>query len=69
MSLFSEMNEVYTGCLGEHRPAQTAVAVKGLPCGAPVEIECIADFAVVSHFRECLAGKAEWRSRSKRGKG
>ena len=45
MSLFSEMNAVYARCFGEHRPARTTVAVKGLPCGALIEIECIAEFA------------------------
>jgi 2-iminobutanoate/2-iminopropanoate deaminase len=45
MSLFAEMNAAYVKCFGEHRPARTTVAVKGLPCGALVEIECIAEFA------------------------
>ncbi len=45
MSLFSEMNAVYTSCFAEHRPARTTVAVNGLPCGALVEIECVAEFA------------------------
>jgi 2-iminobutanoate/2-iminopropanoate deaminase len=45
MSLFSEMNAVYARSFGEHRPARTTVAVKGLPYGALVEIECVAEFA------------------------
>jgi enamine deaminase RidA (YjgF/YER057c/UK114 family) len=39
------MKEIYAGCFGELRPARTAVAVKGLPCGALIEIECVAKFA------------------------
>lgn len=45
MSLFAEMNAVYAKCFGEHRPARTTVAVKNLPCGALVEVECIAEFS------------------------
>ncbi len=44
MELFSGMNAVYAECFGEHRPARSTVAVKGLPYNALVEIECIAEF-------------------------
>lgn len=44
MDNFSGMNEVYALCFGEHRPARSTVAVKGLPYDALVEIECIAEF-------------------------
>ncbi|MFW0740007.1 RidA family protein [Flavobacterium sp. T12S277] len=44
MGNFSGMNEVYALCFGEHRPARSTVAVKGLPYDALVEIECIAEF-------------------------
>jgi 2-iminobutanoate/2-iminopropanoate deaminase len=43
MSHFSEMNQAYAQCFGEHTPARTTVAVKALPMGALVEIECIAE--------------------------
>jgi 2-iminobutanoate/2-iminopropanoate deaminase len=38
---FSEVNEVY-GEYFTHKPARSTVAVKELPKGAKVEIECIA---------------------------
>lgn len=44
MALFSKMNAVYAECFGNHRPARSTVAVKGLPYNAMVEIECIAEF-------------------------
>ena len=44
MENFSKMNEIYKLCFGDHRPARTTVAVKGLPYNALVEIECIAEF-------------------------
>jgi 2-iminobutanoate/2-iminopropanoate deaminase len=44
MELFSKMNTVYADCFGDHRPARSTVAVKGLPYNALVEIECIAEF-------------------------
>jgi 2-iminobutanoate/2-iminopropanoate deaminase len=43
MAEFSKMNETYAQCFGEHKPARTTVAVKELPLGAMVEIECIAE--------------------------
>ncbi len=42
MSLFAEMNKVYASFFSEAFPARSAVAVKGLPKEALVEIECIA---------------------------
>lgn len=42
MSLFAEMNEVYSTYFEATFPARSAVAVKALPKGASVEIECIA---------------------------
>ena len=42
MSLFGEMNTVYAKYFDGDFPARSAVAVKALPKGALVEIECIA---------------------------
>lgn len=42
MSDFAEMNEVYAQFFEAPFPARSAVAVKTLPKGARVEIECIA---------------------------
>lgn len=39
---FAQMNEVYATFFGGIAPARSAVAVKDLPKGARVEIECIA---------------------------
>ncbi|MDD7318471.1 MAG: RidA family protein [Prevotella sp.] len=39
---FAEMNEVYAEFFSEPYPARSAFAVKALPKGALVEIECIA---------------------------
>lgn len=39
---FSEMNEVYAEFFSEPFPARSAFAVKDLPKGALVEVECIA---------------------------
>lgn len=39
---FGPMNEVYAGFFNEPYPARSAFAVKDLPKGALVEIECIA---------------------------
>ncbi|KAI9883998.1 MAG: hypothetical protein M1823_004216 [Watsoniomyces obsoletus] len=41
MANFGEMNSVYEKHF-VHRPARSCVAVKQLPKGVPVEIECIA---------------------------
>ena len=42
MDDFAAMNEVYSSFFSEPFPARSAVAVKTLPKGALVEIECIA---------------------------
>lgn len=42
MADFAEMNEVYSSFFSAPFPARSAVAVKTLPKGARVEIECIA---------------------------
>ena len=42
MADFGAMNEVYATFFAEPFPARSAVAVKALPKGALVEIECIA---------------------------
>jgi 2-iminobutanoate/2-iminopropanoate deaminase len=39
---FAEFNEVYAEFVGAEPPARAAFAVKALPKGARVEIECIA---------------------------
>lgn len=41
MADFAEMNGMYEKYF-THKPARTTVAVKQLPKGVPVEIECIA---------------------------
>ena len=43
MNDFAEMNEVYAQFFQQPFPARSAVAVKTLPKGAKVEIECIAE--------------------------
>lgn len=43
MANFAKMNTIYAGQFGEHKPARTTVAVAGLPLGAIVEMECIAE--------------------------
>lgn len=42
MADFAEMNEVYAQFFSAPFPARSAVAVKTLPKGARVEIECVA---------------------------
>ncbi|KAG8627061.1 hypothetical protein KVT40_004544 [Elsinoe batatas] len=42
MANFAAMNEVYQTWFGEVKPCRTCVAVKQLPMGTDVEIECIA---------------------------
>jgi 2-iminobutanoate/2-iminopropanoate deaminase len=39
MADFAAMNEVYARAFGDHKPARTTVAVKGLPLNCLVEIE------------------------------
>ena len=43
MDDFQAMNAVYAQAFGEHRPARSTVAVAGLPLGALVEVEVIAE--------------------------
>lgn len=43
MTHFTEMNQAYASCFGDHTPARTTVAVRSLPRNALVEIECIAE--------------------------
>ena len=45
MDDFQAMNAVYGRAFGSHRPARSTVAVAGLPLGALVEIEVIAEVA------------------------
>jgi 2-iminobutanoate/2-iminopropanoate deaminase len=42
MADFPELNKLYAGWLGEHRPARATVAVAALPLGARVEMDVIA---------------------------
>ena len=42
MNDYQEMNDVYSKKFGDIPPARVAVAVKELPLGATVEIECVA---------------------------
>jgi 2-iminobutanoate/2-iminopropanoate deaminase len=42
MTDFAEMNKVYEKFFAGHKPARATVAVKELPRGAQVEIDCIA---------------------------
>lgn len=45
MADFAAMNEVYATFFASPFPARSAFAVKSLPKGAKVEIECIAEMA------------------------
>ncbi|QSL66907.1 hypothetical protein MERGE_001294 [Pneumocystis wakefieldiae] len=42
MCHFEEFNKTYENIFGSHRPARSCVAVRGLPKGVDIEIECIA---------------------------
>ena len=42
MENFKDMNAEYAKWFGETKPARTCVAVKQLPLGVDIEIECIA---------------------------
>ena len=46
MNNFPLMNAVYAAAFGDHRPARSTVAVKGLPYNALIEIECIAELKI-----------------------
>lgn len=43
MQEFAVVNALYARAFGDHRPARSTVQVAGLPLGARIEIECIAD--------------------------
>ncbi len=42
MALFGAMNAAYERGFGDHKPARSTVAVKGLPKGVDVEIDAVA---------------------------
>lgn len=42
MDMFQEMNQAYSEVFGNHKPARTTIAAKGLPLNTLVEIDCIA---------------------------
>lgn len=42
MADYNAMNQIYATFWPSNPPARTAIAVRGLPAGATVEIECIA---------------------------
>jgi 2-iminobutanoate/2-iminopropanoate deaminase len=42
MADFARMNEIYSKYMGEVKPARSAIAVKGLPAGALIEIDAVA---------------------------
>ena len=44
MNDFPTVNEIYGRFFGDQFPARSCVAVKGLPKGAKIEMECIAAF-------------------------
>ena len=44
MADFAAFNAAYGKYFSEHKPARSTVAVKALPKGALVEIECVAEF-------------------------
>jgi 2-iminobutanoate/2-iminopropanoate deaminase len=45
MADFASVNEVYARHFGAHKPARATVAVKELPKGGLVEIDCIASLS------------------------
>lgn len=42
MADFATVNEIYGNRFGDHKPARSTIAVKGLPRGALLEIEVVA---------------------------
>lgn len=40
---FAAFNDVYAKHMGDNRPARTTIQVAGLPAGAQVEVEVVAD--------------------------
>jgi 2-iminobutanoate/2-iminopropanoate deaminase len=45
MAEFPAMNTLYAEHFGEHKPARSTIQVAGLPLGARVEIEVIAELS------------------------
>ncbi len=43
MGDFQKVNAIYERAFGGHKPARAAIQVAGLPLGARVEVECIAE--------------------------
>lgn len=43
LSAFAEVNELYAEFFGDHKPARACVEVAGLPKGAKIEIDVIAE--------------------------
>jgi 2-iminobutanoate/2-iminopropanoate deaminase len=39
MADYAQLNDVYVGFFGDHRPARSAIGVASLPLGASVEVE------------------------------
>ncbi|MBL0699866.1 MAG: RidA family protein [Desulfosarcina sp.] len=46
MDDFLTVNEIYGMEFGDHKPARATVQVSGLPLGALVEIECMAEIKI-----------------------
>lgn len=42
---FAAFNDVYAKHMGENRPARTTIQVAGLPAGAQVEVEVVAELS------------------------
>lgn len=69
MNDFAGMNEVYSEFFTEPFPARSAVAVKTLPKGALVEIECIAEKpCCASHEHEICDGSGRGKGRGRSGR-
>jgi len=64
MNNFAEMNAEYEKWFS-HKPARSCVAVKALPKGVPVEIECkhggilLRDRSLRGSWGECRGGSAQ----------
>lgn len=44
ISDFAKINEIYKEFFNTHAPARSLVAVKALPLGVNIEIECVATY-------------------------
>jgi 2-iminobutanoate/2-iminopropanoate deaminase len=42
MAHFLKMNEIYSHYFGDHKPARSTIAVKELPKGVLIEMDCVA---------------------------